>query len=265
MACAAVRRIVVMRLLPSGGARLVPDACRGGGSVAAMSGDGLGVGRCAPSQARAGSAKIVRPTAKPLTSGARGDKAKLAASASDRALEPEHDDAAHVRVVRADRIAQAAVPGGVASASARASTSRGRRRCRRSARSPRPWCVGDGADLGRDDLEQEFEPVAAGGVGEAQDGGSWSAQVAASSSGWQKQSTLTTCSRGHSARPSRSRADLGLEVSGREPGQLDRAADPEAGAGGGVQRVAAEAVRRRGCRSRGGLPRPRAPRRGRAA
>ena len=128
-------------------------------------GDGLLIGHRPASQPRAASAKIVRPTAKPLT---RAGALRAARSSRSRrllrGLEPEQDHAAAIGIV-ASRSPRSISSQARHWPAARASTSRAsaRRHRARPARSTW-WSSSMRAVLAGDDLDQQFAADLAGGV-----------------------------------------------------------------------------------------------------
>ena len=164
------------------------------------------------SQARAASPKIVRPTAKPFTRSKPAAVSKLAASSASGASRPSTTMPRVCAVVAARSrrmaFAQAASRGhrlelppvGLDAGGVELLDQR------------RGGVVVDRADLGGDDLEQELQPVAARGVpAAASTVASWSARISGASSGWQKQSTLTTFSSAHSVKAAVVAAELRLQ------------------------------------------------------
>ncbi len=157
-----------------------------------------------------------------------------------RRLEAEHDDAAAVRVVGGDRGAGGG-PCGVGGHRLELPPVGTDAEVVDALDDPGRGGVVDRRDLGGDDLEQQFQPVGAGGAGEADEGrllvGLHRGVVVGVGEGEHLDHLLD--------RPLGQRAAVvGLDLQPERAGArlLDRAADPEAGAGGGVERVAAEAA-----------------------
>ena len=192
-------------------------------------------------QRRATSPKIVRPTAKPLTRSKPAAVSKLAASSASGASRPSTTMPRVWRVVRLDR-GDGVRPGGA----------RGHRLELppvgpdaggvELADQRRGGVVVDRADLGRDDLEQELEPVAARGLPEPLHRrlllGAHLGRVVRVAEAEHLDHVLAR----PFAQAAAVAAELGLQRQRPRARPFAGPADPEAGAGGGVQRRAAEPV-----------------------
>ena len=121
------------------------------------------------SQRRAVSAKMVRPMAKPLTSGWRAAAAKLAASSSAGASRPRTMMPRQQGSWRA-MAAQALRPGGVGGHRLELPPVGVDAEGVEAVDEGGGGGVVDGGDLGGDDLEEELEAVGAGGAEEADEG-----------------------------------------------------------------------------------------------